>query len=387
MYNLDEYGNMIADKVRSDAYAHALKRAIKPDSVVLDIGAATGIHTLLACKFGARRVYAVESNPAIHLAHELATANGFADRIVFIHDLSTNITLPERADIVVSDLRGVLPLFTNHISSLVDARTRHLAPGGLVIPQRDTLYIALVEAPQLYRDIVSPWNEPYGLKMDAARTIALNRWSDAGTELLRERNLLAEPLQWAALDYATITKPDVQMVEVGQTIMRDGTAHGLLVWFDSELVEGVGYSNRPNSKNVTEVYGRAFFPILEPVPVVVGDLVTVSLEAELRNGNYVWNWRTHVQAQSDRAVIKADFVQSTAFAGILDSERIAMMMVDNRPILPLDGQVDHFILGLITGQHTLATIAAQTHARFPSRFADDKAAMIYVYELAQLYNQ
>ena len=90
MYNISDYGEMIADNVRMDAYAFALKTAVTPDSVVLDIGAATGIHALLACKFGARKVYAVESNDAIHLARELAQANGFADRIQFIHDLSTN---------------------------------------------------------------------------------------------------------------------------------------------------------------------------------------------------------------------------------------------------------------------------------------------------------
>ena len=65
-YSLSEYGNMIADKTRMDPYAYALKAAITPDSVVLDIGAATGIHALLACKFGARQVYAIE--PCIQLS-------------------------------------------------------------------------------------------------------------------------------------------------------------------------------------------------------------------------------------------------------------------------------------------------------------------------------
>lgn len=56
VYNLNDYGRMIADHVRMDAYAQALKAVVTPESVVLDIGAATGIHALLACKFGARRV-------------------------------------------------------------------------------------------------------------------------------------------------------------------------------------------------------------------------------------------------------------------------------------------------------------------------------------------
>src|SRR5687768_12813489 len=110
MYSISSYGKMIADSIRTQAYASAIGRAIKPDSVVLDIGTGIGIFAMLACQFGARRVYAIEPDDAIQVARETAAANGFADRIEFIQGLSTRIALPERVDVIVSDLRGVLPL-------------------------------------------------------------------------------------------------------------------------------------------------------------------------------------------------------------------------------------------------------------------------------------
>ena len=58
MYSLADYGTMIADRVRLDAHAEALRRVVTPASIVLDVGAGTGVMSLLACKFGARRVYA-----------------------------------------------------------------------------------------------------------------------------------------------------------------------------------------------------------------------------------------------------------------------------------------------------------------------------------------
>ena len=157
MFSIRDYGDMIADKVRLDPYTYALKAKIGPNSVVLDIGTGAGIHALLACKFGARKVYAIEPNDAIHLARELAQANGFADRIEFIQDISTHVTLPERADVIVSDLRGVLPLYGQHIPSIIDARQRHLAPGGTLIPPRDTVWASLVEARCVSDDVVGPW--------------------------------------------------------------------------------------------------------------------------------------------------------------------------------------------------------------------------------------
>src|ERR671911_3229618 len=106
MYSLHFYGRMIADASRMDAYAAALRQTVKPDSIVMDLGCGPGVFALLACKLGARRVYAVEPANVIGLAREAAVANGFADRIQFFENMSTEITLDERATIIVSDLRG-----------------------------------------------------------------------------------------------------------------------------------------------------------------------------------------------------------------------------------------------------------------------------------------
>jgi len=313
MYGLDDYGRMIADNVRMDPYAYALKKAVGPESIVLDIGTGAGIHALLACKFGARRVYAVENNEAIHLAQEMAQANHFADRIEFIQGLSTEITLPERADVIVSDLRGILPLFGQHIPSIADARLRHLAPDGVLIPERDTLWVALVESGSTYRYLTKPWDQPYGLNMEAARKIALNRWTQDDTELFGPANLLTEAQVWTVLDYMAIEDANVAASPVSQTASRDGTAHGWLVWFDAQLTEGIGFSNAPGTKKLTDVYGRSFFPLLEPVPISQGDRISLDLQAILEDDEYTWDWHTQVHAGDNSRGIKAEYRQSTAY--------------------------------------------------------------------------
>ena len=145
MYSVAGYGRVIADEGRTRAYSRALRAAICRDSIVLDIGAGTGILSLLACQYGARKVYAVEPSSAIGVAQQAAHANGFADRIECIQALSTEIILREKADVIVSDLRGVLPLFGQHLPSIIDARRRLLAPEGNLIPKRDVLWAAVVE--------------------------------------------------------------------------------------------------------------------------------------------------------------------------------------------------------------------------------------------------
>ena len=72
MYTVHDFARMAADGARMNAFAQAIARAVKPGSVVVDLGAGTGIFSLLAAKAGAKRVHAIDPNPAIFLLPELA---------------------------------------------------------------------------------------------------------------------------------------------------------------------------------------------------------------------------------------------------------------------------------------------------------------------------
>jgi protein arginine N-methyltransferase 1 len=198
MYSVHFYGQMLADAPRMDAYAAALRHTVTPDSVVMDLGSGPGVFALLACKLGARRVYAVEPDNVIRIAREAAKANGFEDQIEFFEQLSTEINLREPASIIVSDLRGVLPWFQQHIPSIKDARSRLLARGGVLIPHRDILWAAVVEAPDRYEEIVGPWeNNKFGLDLSAGTSRVTNTWRKTR---IKPEQLLTEPICWTTID-------------------------------------------------------------------------------------------------------------------------------------------------------------------------------------------
>ena len=278
-YSVAGYGDMIGDRVHMDAYAQALRQAIQPGCVVLDLGSGTGIFALLAARFGTRRVYAIEPADAIHVARVSAARNGCADRIEFIQDLSTRVTLPERADLVISDLRGVLPPFQQHLASLIDARRRLLRPGATMIPCRDTLWAAVVEDAELYARRVTPWGgNTYGLDLEASLRLLTNTWT---RERVTAAQLLTAPQCWAELDYTTVEDRDVSGT-VAWTVTRPGTGHGLSIWFDGTLAEGITISNAPGQPEM--IYGRAFFPWSRPVSLAAGDTVSVTLREPGRRG-------------------------------------------------------------------------------------------------------
>src|SRR5258706_609933 len=178
MYDIYDHGRMIADRVRGDAYARAIAATVRPGDVVVDLGTGTGVLAVLACRAGARRVYAIEPAGIIEVAREIAAANGCLDRIELLQSDARAIKLAEKANVVIADLRGTIPFFTASLAVLIDARNRFLAEGGALIPQKDIMAAALVESPDAYAVHDQPWASPWeGIDLTPARRLTVDRKS------------------------------------------------------------------------------------------------------------------------------------------------------------------------------------------------------------------
>lgn len=324
MYTVAFYGQMLADVTRTDAYAAALRQTVKADSIVMDLGSGPGFFALLACSLGARRVYAVEPDDVISLAREIAVANELADRIEFFESLSTEIKVPERADVIVSDLRGVLPWFQQHLPSIIDARARLLKPDGILIPQRDLLWATVVDASDRYEEIAGAWqNNRFELDLSAGLRFVTNKWQKAR---IKPEQSLAEPICWTTIDYHEVKSADV-CAEISFRAARSGTTHGIAVWFDSELVDGISFSNRPGAPEL--IYGQGFFPFSRPVEVNEGERIELRLEARMVHDDYVWRWDTDFFTRENDARPKTSFRQSTFYGVPLSKSKLRALSRSN----------------------------------------------------------
>jgi len=78
-------------------------------------------------------------------------------------------------------------------------------------------------------------------------------------------------------------------------VAKSGTAHGLSIWFDATLAPGIQFSNAQGLPEL--IYGQAFFPLSAPVSLAPGDTVSVTIQAFLVSGDYIWRWANHVLSQ------------------------------------------------------------------------------------------
>lgn len=381
MYSLDTHGAFISNRVRTNTYRQALRWAVQPGAVVVDVGTGSGIFALLACKMGARRVYAIELGDIIQVARELAAANGFAERMTFFQAMSTQVDLPERADVVISDIHRPIPLFGLVISAIIDARRRFLAPGGRLIPRSATLWAAVVTAPHLHRRYLGVWGErKFGLNWAAARQLSINKWRLCH---LGPDHLLVSPQCWGILDYRTITSPNLAG-EFTWEMDHPGTAHGLLLWFDAEVAPGIGFSNAPGAPKLP--FAQTFLPWPQPVGLTRGDLVAGSFSGHLVGEEYIWQWDTRILEPGKTPRPKADFHQSTFLGMPLSPAMFEQMSQSYLPGLNQAGLIERFILERMDGHNSLQEIAQQVAASFPGRFAQASEALGRVQELARKYS-
>jgi protein arginine N-methyltransferase 1 len=371
-YTMEEYARMLVDPVRGAKYFAAVRRSVQPDMVVADIGAGPGVLGIYAATLGARRVYLVEPESAVNAAYALAAENGVAERIEVIRAMSTTIELPERADVIVSDLRGVTPFHGHHLEAAADMRRRLLAPGGVCIPRRDVVYTALVEDEAIYARTVGAWSGvPTAVAHESLTSLSANGWYRTRAT---EAQLLSDPTRFVTLDYDCPTPPLHARWETQAT--RDGTAHGLLLWFDTALVPGIELSNSPSAPPA--LYGQAFFPFRPAFALRRGDRLRIELRAVLAGDDYAWSWMADDDA--------GHAARHTTLRSLpLDPVALAVRSDHFTPRRSEEGEIIRALLDAADGAQTFGELARVLCVRFPERFASEQSALDYASRLEDLW--
>ena len=136
--SLDDYAAMRDDQLRTEAYAAAIRERVSMGAAtVLDIG--TGPFALLAtiaANAGARKVYAIERTPSVaQEAQKFVEDAGLQEVISVISGNSQDVVLPEKVDLIVSELVGNVATGEGVVETIRDARRRFLREDLLTKPE------------------------------------------------------------------------------------------------------------------------------------------------------------------------------------------------------------------------------------------------------------
>ncbi len=265
---------MINDRTRNAAYDSALRRAIKPGDLVLEIGAGSGLVAMMAARAGAGRVISCEVMPIMaDLAREIVAVNGLSEKITIIDRKSTRlqlgVDLPERADVFVSELINVGMLAPNMLPVLLHARENLVKPDGRIIPAAAKIHAQVLECPELAR--INPVREIEGFNL--APLDRLRSPGYAPIDLVSEpHRKLSQPIPALDFDFRRrMPERDARIIEI--PITEDGIAHGIAFWFDLILDEEVTYSSLDPARGNHWKQAMDFFA--RPIAVKAGQTLSI----------------------------------------------------------------------------------------------------------------
>jgi len=270
------HAGMLYDEERVAKYSAAINQVIKKGDVVADIGTGTGLLAFLCLKAGAKRVHAIERSSAIDWAKQIADKNGFSDSIIFYKQDSRDCNLPEKVDVVVSELIGHIAFEEGMAESLFDAKERFLVTNGVMLPERVVLKVALVEENEVYPECIDCWQDIGGIDYSLMREEAVKA---CYLSSLNDRNLLSEPKIFFSVNFKERCQLNLQDKHSFK-VCRSGKINGIALWFEAYLSSNVTLSSGPWARTH---WKQCFAPIATPLPVEIDDRLCVNINMQLRN--------------------------------------------------------------------------------------------------------
>jgi precorrin-6B methylase 2 len=246
-----EHARMLHDDRRTNDYIAALRRAVQPADIVLDIGTGTGVLAIAAARAGARHVYAVEASDIADVAERVFAANGVQDRVTLIRGWSRDIKLSEPADLLVAEVIGNEPLEEEILETTLDARRRLLKPGARLIPHTLELVVRPVLLPNaearqraIGRHAIHRWRQFYGIEfqplLDAAFPGPVNNPTEA--EVLARWPPVGPPVTLATVALERYQRPSIDAVA---ELVVTGPVNAVVVTFRAHLHDSIVHTLDP----------------------------------------------------------------------------------------------------------------------------------------------
>jgi len=216
-YYFDSYAHfgiheeMLKDEVRTLTYRNSIwhNKHLFKGKVVLDVGCGTGILSMFAAKAGAAKVIGVDMSGIVESARKIVDVNGLSDKIEIIRGKVEEISLPdgiEKVDIIISEWMGYCLFYESMLDTVLYARDKWLRPGGLMFPDKATLYICAIEDRQYKDDKINWWDDVYGFDMSAIRKVAL---TEPLVDVVDRNQVVTNNCLIKEIDIQTIKKDDI----------------------------------------------------------------------------------------------------------------------------------------------------------------------------------
>jgi ubiquinone/menaquinone biosynthesis C-methylase UbiE len=370
-----EHNALLSDQVRIKAYNKAISEVVKSGDIVADIGTGSGILAFLAVRAGAKKVYAIEKESVIEEARQLTRINHMEGRITFVQGRSDRIDLPEKVDVVTSELIGFLGIEEYLPFYQIDARKRFLKPGGVLVPSWLELHLVPMESETIWQEKIGVWQKDfYGFDFSALREHAVSRTYIV--EHSSDTSLLSTPEIISRIDFDSME--DMPLLYQTQfSVQKTGRFHGYVGYFRVGLSPSVILSTAPDKPQTH--WRQTYFPAQDMMMVEDGDKIHCRMKAIPFMGNVFWEWKTKIYRQEKMII---EFSQSDFD---VSKKTLDMGTPDFVPVLNDSGNIHRRVLNLCDGEKTKEEIVQHLLSEYPKRYSSVNEASREVVKIMEKF--
>lgn len=287
-YYFDSYSHfgiheeMLKDEVRTTSYMKAImnNKHLFKGKVVLDVGCGTGILSMFCAKAGAKHVYGVDMASIITQARTIVDTNGFGDVITLIQGKVEEIELPvKQVDIIVSEWMGYFLLYESMLDTVIYARDKWLAPDGILMPDKASIYVCAIEDQEYRDDKINFWDDVYGFDMSVIKEIALE---EPLVDVCAGKQVMSDACRVLSIDIATVTKEELDFSSKWKiNFNRNDYCHALVAYFNIEFSKThtkLRFSTSPKAEYTH--WKQTVFYLDEPVVCEEGESMTGTINVQ-----------------------------------------------------------------------------------------------------------
>jgi type I protein arginine methyltransferase len=229
---------------------------------------------------GAKHVYGIECSAIADQAKQIVIDNNYQKTVTIIQGKVEELELPvDKVDIIVSEWMGYFLFYESMLDTVIYARDKWLAPGGLMFPDKASLHIVAIEDGEYRHDKIDFWRNVYGFDMSCIGDIAL---SEPLVDNVDQEQIASDACLLKTIDINIMPKQEATFsAPFSVTVNRNDYVHALVAYFDINFAcchKPVTFSTSPKAR--TTHWKQTVFYLEDCLTVCAGEKITGTLSCK-----------------------------------------------------------------------------------------------------------